>query len=293
MINSNKIAVVGGDMRCAICADMLGEAGYEVAVCGLEKYQKKLYFTTKCLYAEDAVREADAIILPIPFSKDGRTVNAPLSSREIGLTEVLRYAKSGAHILGGCITNLFYSSCSENGVRCTDYGNDSGYKTLNALPTAEAALAIAVESTDITLHSAKCLVISYGKVGASLSALLKAIGADVTVAVRNTKYHADIFSLGYGFIMSDELESVCGDFDIIFNAAPQLILGKNILDKVKKDALIIDLSSMPGGVDFKYSNDIGIRSIHALSLPGKYAPLTAGKYLAKTVINILKGEQVI
>ena len=47
-----------------------------------------------------------------------------------------------------------------------------------------------------------------------------------------------------------------------------LILDDEILTKVKKDALIIDLASKPGGIDFDAAKAYGLKVIWALSLPG-------------------------
>ncbi len=46
------------------------------------------------------------------------------------------------------------------------------------------------------------------------------------------------------------------------------------------------------GVDFDTASRLGVKTIWALSLPGKVAPITSGHIIASTVINILseRGE---
>ncbi|MBR5236239.1 MAG: hypothetical protein IKW06_02545 [Clostridia bacterium] len=46
------------------------------------------------------------------------------------------------------------------------------------------------------------------------------------------------------------------------------------------------------GVDIDVAKNLGIKVIHALSLPGKVAPLTAGKIICDTVLNIV-GEMEV
>ena len=58
--------------------------------------------------------------------------------------------------------------------------------------------------------------------------------------------------------------------------------------KLQSDALIIDLASKPGGVDFDTASRLGRKTVWALSLPGKVAPITAGDMIACTIRNILK-----
>ena len=93
---------------------------------------------------------------------------------------------------------------------------------------------------------------------------------------------------GYEPLPLDNLKDHIHEFDIIFNTIPSLILDDEILTKVKKDALIIDLASKPGGVDLAEAERLNIKTIHALGLPGKTAPVTAGEIIAESIIDTLK-----
>ena len=53
-----------------------------------------------------------------------------------------------------------------------------------------------------------------------------------------------------------------------------------MLENMAKHTVIIDLASPPGGTDFALATEMGIKTIHALGLPGKVAPVTAGRILA-------------
>lgn len=50
------------------------------------------------------------------------------------------------------------------------------------------------------------------------------------------------------------------------------------------------LSPAPDGVDFEAAAELGVQVIWALSLPGKTAPVSAGKILARTISEILAAE---
>ena len=73
---------------------------------------------------------------------------------------------------------------------------------------------------------------------------------------------------------------------------PSLIIDEKILKTLDK-TFIIDLASQPGGVDFKMAEKLGVKTIWALSLPGKVAPDTAGDIILNTVLNIIRerGEE--
>ncbi len=60
------------------------------------------------------------------------------------------------------------------------------------------------------------------------------------------------------------------------------------LKKVKKDCIIIDIASNPGGVDRNSAKELGIKMIWALSLPGRVAPITSAEFIKETLENIIK-----
>lgn len=113
------------------------------------------------------------------------------------------------------------------------------------------------------------------------------MGAQTYVEARKFADLAMIEGHGYIPLPIEYLSSHIHEFDIIFNTVPALILNEQLLKNVKKDVLIIDLASKPGGVDFDAAKENRIRVIWALSLPGKIAPVTSGAIIKDTIINII------
>ena len=66
------------------------------------------------------------------------------------------------------------------------------------------------------------------------------------------------------------------------------MLPRTLLQKLPGGALIIDLASLPGGTDFAAAEELGLHAEHALALPGRCAPQTAGALIAQTVLTILE-----
>jgi len=54
----------------------------------------------------------------------------------------------------------------------------------------------------------------------------------------------------------------------------------------------VSSKSNPGGIDFNAAKNLNLNVIWALSLPGKYAPISAGKILAKIIKIIMQNEEV-
>ena len=74
----------------------------------------------------------------------------------------------------------------------------------------------------------------------------------------------------------------------MFNTVPTMIFDKALLMNTDSNTLIIDLASLPGGVDFETAQKFGTDAVRALSLPGKCAPKTAGEIIKTTVFNIIE-----
>ena len=60
------------------------------------------------------------------------------------------------------------------------------------------------------------------------------------------------------------------------------------IDALSPDVLVIDLASLPGGVDWDACTRRQIKAIRALGLPGKYSPETAAEIVKETVMLILE-----
>ena len=60
------------------------------------------------------------------------------------------------------------------------------------------------------------------------------------------------------------------------------------IEYVKKETLLIDLASNPGGIDKKAIKDRNLKFVWALSLPGKVAPTTSAEFIKNTIYNILR-----
>ncbi len=278
------ISVIGGDMRQLTTAELMKKDGYDVILYGFDKDEGMI---GKCDRDISRALNADIVILPVPVSFDGKYINTPFSEKKITLTEITDAVNPAAMVFGGQIKPDLAAELEKRGVKYCDYLKREELSIRNAIPTAEGAIEIAISETPITLHGSKCLVTGYGRIGKILSEMLCGMGARVSVEAR--KYADLAFIEGHGCeaVPLAELPSRVGEFDIIFNTIPALIFDKDMLKKTKKDALIIDLASRPGGVDFDAAAELGVRVIWALSLPGKVAPVTSGTIIKDTIMNVI------
>lgn len=285
MIDSNTFAVIGGDKRQIKMAESIVKDGHNVFMVGFEKLKtsdiiKKVDFKTavdKCQYA----------IFPLPVTKNSKTLNAPFSEKEIILNDPFAKNFIGKIVFGGMTEKLKSTSKTWGQIFLCDYFKREEFSVLNSVPTAEGAIEIAMREYDGTINGSRCLVAGYGRIGKTLSKMLKGLGANVTVSARSPKDIAWIEVQGYSSILTSDIKST-RDYDIIFNTIPSLIFSAHILAQCcKKTSIIIDLASEPGGVDFTAAKSLGIKTIQALSLPGKVAPKTAGEIIKTTIYNMI------
>lgn len=71
-----------------------------------------------------------------------------------------------------------------------------------------------------------------------------------------------------------------------------MMFTSHVLDQLTREQLMIDLASMPGGVDFDYARKRELRVIHALGIPAKVAPKTAGNIIATAIIEELSQNKL-
>ena len=259
-----KITVIGGDKRLKTAVKVLCEKGFTVNTIGL--------------YDDESgnIADGDALLLPVPTTKDGETVFAPFAKHKIYLSEVADKADNRL------ILTCNYSFCGKNSI---DYGKLDSYSLLNAVPTAEGAIKLAIENTSFTLWQSRVLVIGFGRVGKVLADRLKALGAYVTVSARKPADFALIKALGYKAVQTRTVSDTLSDYDIVFNTVDAKVIDGRAFENCTVK-LLIDLSSF-GGFDLANARDCGIHALKAPGLPGITAPHTAGKILADTVTEIL------
>lgn len=250
--------IVGTDARQRAAARALQRAGY--AVTGAE-----------------GAGNADYILLPMP-----------LDAGKADLARILRAARPGTLALGGKVSPPVQAAADAAGIELIDYFQRPELASLNAVPTAEGCICLLMQLRERTIWQSPILVLGYGRVGRAVARRLQVLGAVVTVAARSPEQRAGARCAGCRAVDLTRLPQILPGFDAVVNTIPAPVLGRSELACLPAGALVIDLASMPGGTDFAAAEALNIRAEHALSLPARCAPQTAGELVADTVLNILE-----
>lgn len=215
------------------------------------------------------------IIGPIPYSTDGKTLYAPFCNKKLDI-DLLKDKK----IIAGKIPK---EAADKESI---DILENEYFTIKNTVPTAEGAIAKAIELTEINIDKSNIMVLGFGRVGKTLCYKLKNLGANVYAEARKERDLAWIDVFGYNAIPLEKInENIC-KMDIIFNTIPELILDKSKLILMNEKTLIIDLASKPGGVDFESANKMGIKAILYSGIPGKIA----SEYEAELIKEVIYKE---
>ena len=288
MRHTLTFALAGGDVRQAYLGELLAADGAQVRTIGLERSGTELEAggAPRTLFAE-----ADVILLPMPVMGTRGRLNAPLANAPYRLKDVLDAIPAGTSVYGGAIPQTLYEPARRREIRLYDYLKQEELALLNAIPTAEGAIQIAMEQLPVTIHDLSVLVIGAGRIGSAVAMRLRGLGARVTVSARREADFARMYSAGYHCLDTRRLEGQLHAFPLIINTVPADILSRAVLADCAPDTLLLDLASGEGGVCEDAKNLC--RVIHALSLPGKVAPKSAAAAIAQTVRHMLEREGLI
>ena len=271
----NNLSIIGGDKRIAELIKILQEdENNKIILYGMENCEELNYLKNcnniiNTNNLKEAIYNSQKIITSIPLSKDGVTVNAPYTSKTINIKDIFEISQNKKIITGNITEKIEKNIIETNKNEIIDILKFEELAILNAIPTAEGAIQVAMEKSNITIHNSNCLVMGFGRIGKILSKMLLGIGAKVYCEARKVKDLAFIEALGYNAINLKDLKEDLNRFDFIFNTIPYIILDETYLKNVKKECLIIDLASKPGGVDFEVAKKMEIEVEWALALPRK------------------------
>lgn len=212
--------------------------------------------------------------------------NSPIESYDLILLPILEtgvyYQKwkerfhAGQKIFG---YNFPKETAEQPGIRFVDYMKEDGVAEKNAVAAAEGVLANAITLTKRNLCGSKSLVAGYGRCGSAVAEKLCALKSQVDVLEKDAAKSQEAMKKEYGIVGMEDLSS----YDLIVNTIPAFLFDADALKSCREDVVILDIASSPGGVDFTYCKERGIRAELLPGLPAKYAPETSARILAEVI----------
>ena len=257
-------AVIGGDLRFAYLTRLLRTCGYDArAVGGLQS-------------DVPGIPTAEAADLP---SAKAAVMNWPCADGET----ILKMLPAGAKV--------FFCGPGEpenvpEDLQIIDLWKDERLRLENAYLTAEGAVCAAMNAGKAAIKDCHCLVIGWGRIGKALTEILVGLNARVTVASRTEKGRNQAAERGAECISTYRLAENLGGKRVIFSTPPNRVLDYDVLKHADPDALLIDLSSAPFGMDLEAARGLNLRAWREPRLPGRYCPFSAAGAILQAMIRM-------
>lgn len=288
MLTGAEVIFIGGDARQLEVIEKLIELDASVTLIGFDNLQKPFGGTASKQLSPEALEKADALVLPVVGTDEQGRVEGIFSGSEMTLTaDLLGALPKHAVIYTGMAKPYLKQLCASQGLRLVELLERDDVAIYNSIPTAEGALMIAIQNTDITIHGSQSMVLGFGRTGLTMARTLQGLGAKVKVGVRKPEHFARALEMGFTPFYTRELYQEVANIDLLFNTIPTMIVTAQIITNIPHRAVLIDLASKPGGIDFRFAEKRGIKAMLAPGLPGIVAPKTAGRILANTLSQLM------
>lgn len=206
--------------------------------------------------------------------------------------------KGPLFVFAGAVSGEWKNFLESNGIAYVDFMQLQEVVEGNAIITAEATVAEILLASKKSICQQKILVTGYGCCGKPIAFLLRAMGAEVTVAARREEVREEIrrdgfAAVGFYTVKMDRdiielpqdlnIRDIATEIDTIVNTVPAPVITKEIIEKMSKESLIVDIASSPGGTDFVAAEKYGITAKLALGLPGIYTTTSSAELLKNAI----------
>ncbi|MCR8845504.1 dipicolinate synthase subunit DpsA [Paenibacillus sp. SC116] len=288
MLTGVRVVFLGGDARQIEVFQKLSELDASVTLVGFDQLSNPYHGIQRKSLSLELLRDTDALVLPaVGTDEDGR-VHAIFTSEEITLTEEdIAALPKHAVIFTGMAKPYLSKLCAKHRITLLELFERDDVAIYNSIPTAEGAVMMAIQHTDITIHGAEIVVLGLGRTGFTLARTLLGLGARVKLGVRRPEHFARGVEMGCEPFYLANLAQHVSHIDLLFNTIPTMIVTAQVISQMPNRAVLIDLASKPGGIDFRFAEKRGIKAMLAPGLPGIVAPKTAGRILANSISELL------
>ncbi|MGN0571663.1 MAG: dipicolinate synthase subunit DpsA [Candidatus Fimenecus sp.] len=227
-----------------------------------------------------------SIILPLPVTKDGKSVQCPLTNSALPFETLIQLTAAENTVYGGILPKNLTELCLRKGVRAVEY-YDEEVIVQNAALTAEGTLRVLCEyGINLQTHP-HVAVMGFGRVAKATARTLLAAGCVPTVAARNPAALDDANRMGCAVLPLNALLADASSFDVIINTVPAPLFTEKELAHTKKTVCIVDVASAPFGVDFAAAKALSRTAVKAQSLPGKYTPQAAAEVIGEKLCKLI------
>lgn len=285
-----RALLTGGDARMIYAARGLRERGFDAvfgvkdeksARIALAEAGSKGVGTAALFDALSSLSASDALILPLPVTRDGIHVNDALFGEKNTPAQLFSALAPGTRVFCGMATTAVSDAARDARVELTDYYADESFLTANAALTAEGATAELIRLSPRALLGSKAVIFGFGRCGFALALRLVSLGVKVTVVARNAAKRALAGSVGAAAVSPEGAATACESADLAINTVPAPVIGAREAARLGANGVfVLELADRPG-VSEEAKGLVQI--VRAAGLPGRFSPASAGELIAASV----------
>ena len=226
----------------------------------------------------------DVVIFPVDGIHKDCSITTKFNDEQIIIpSNFFSKTKKGVYIFSGINTPILQKMCKGlNYLKLLEY--DDVVKK-NGILTAEGIIADLIYNTPYSIYDTKILVLGCGNIGKPLINYLNNMGSTVYVGVKEYK---DYMEQNNSFFTNKDIKDYLNIVDIVINTVPDRIIDKEILSEIKNKPYILDVSSVPYGIDYDEAKKMDLNIKQLPGIPGKVSPKSASLILSKKINNIVK-----
>jgi dipicolinate synthase subunit A len=270
------IAIVGGDRREQEIARRAVATGACVRAYGIPWPDGGIDGVMHADDARTALDGADVALFPIPGIAANGALFAPSAPVPIVPDrQSLGGMREPGHIILGWADANLKAHCAALGITRHEYESDTRLMFMRAPAIVEGLLKVMIENTEITIHKSRVCIVGQGTIGFLVTRYMLALGAYTHVAARNAVQRAAAHAAGAETHALEELEALAPTFDAIVSTVPAPVVARNVLVRLPRHALLVDLAAPPGGIDRDAARELGLKLVWARGM-GMRAPKTVG-----------------
>jgi dipicolinate synthase subunit A len=270
------IGMLGGDKREQEIARLAAATGAQVRAHGFPWPERGITGVQHLNDPAAVLKGARFALFPIPGIAASGALFAPAAAAPIVPDRAMLAGMAPrAHIILGWADTNLKANAATLSIELHEYEWDRSLMLQRTPAIIEGLLKIVIENTAITIHNANACVVGQGTIGAVLARYLVALGAHTHVAARNAEQRAAAYVAGATPHLLGDLAALAPSLDLVFSTVPSRVVGEDVLSRLPKTALIVDLAAPPGGVDFEAAKRLGLNAIWGRGL-GSRAPVTVG-----------------
>src|SRR5690606_13193146 len=135
-----------------------------ITLFGFDQWQSRMSGIKKSELTPEALQAIDALVLPVAGADEHGVVESIFSAQELRLEDDhISSLPPKAKIYTGIAKKFLRELCAKHHVELVELLDRDDVAIYNSIPTAEGAVMMAIQNTDVTIHGSECMVLGLGR----------------------------------------------------------------------------------------------------------------------------------